>query len=115
MPRVKRGNVRTKKRRKVLQQTKGFKGGQKNKTKLARQALLKKFTYQYRDRKVKKRTMRGLWNLKINAAARANDTKYSELIASLKKANIELDRKVLADIAEHNPEVFTAIVEATKK
>ncbi len=81
---------------------------------LARVAALKAGAYAYRDRKAKKRVFRRLWQTKINAAARANGTKYSVLMNGLKKANIEVDRKILADLAEHNPEVFSAIVAKTK-
>lgn len=77
--------------------------------------MLKAGVYAYRDRRVKKRTFRRLWNIKINAGARANGTTYSKLINALKAANIGLDRKVLAHIAEHKPAVFSKIVEAAKK
>ena len=115
MPRVKRGKLHTKKRRRILSQTKGYKGSQRNKIKHARQSLLKAYTYQFRDRKAKKRTMRQLWNIRINAGARSNNTTYSKLIHGLKAANIEIDRKILADLAANNPEVFTKVVEAAKK
>lgn len=88
--------------------------GRKSKLRLARVAALKAGAYAYRDRKAKKRVFRRLWQTKINAAARANGTKYSVLMNGLKKANIEVDRKILADLAEHNPEVFSAIVAKTK-
>jgi len=88
--------------------------GRKSKLRLARIAALKAGAYAYRDRKAKKRVFRRLWQTKINAAARANDTKYSVFMNGLKKANIEVDRKILADLAEHNPEVFSAIVAKTK-
>lgn len=88
--------------------------GRKSKLRLARVAALKAGAYAYRDRKAKKRVFRRLWQTKINAAARANDTKYSVFINGLKKANIEVDRKILADLAEHNPKVFSAIVAKIK-
>ncbi len=114
MPRVKRGTQHTKRRRNLLSKVKGYKWGRKSKIRLARPAMLKAGAHAYRDRKRKKRDMRKLWNIKINAAARANETTYSQLINALKQANIELDRKVLAVIAEKHPEVFTKVVETTK-
>lgn len=115
MPRVKRGTQHTKRRRNLLSKVKGFKWGRKSKIRLARPAALKAGAYAYRDRRNKKRAFRRLWNTKINAAARANETTYSQFINALKQANIELDRKVLADLAENHPDVFAKIVEATKK
>ena len=76
---------------------------------------MKAWTYQYRDRRRLKRDKRALWNVQINAGARMQGTTYSTLINGLKRANVELDRKVLADIAEHEPEVFAKVVEAAKK
>ena len=114
MPRVKRGTQHTKRRRNLLSMVKGFKWGRKSKIRLARPAMLKAGAYAFRDRRAKKRVMRRLWNTKINTAARANGTTYSVLINDLKKVGIELDRKVLAQIAEHHPEVFTAVVNAAK-
>lgn len=98
----------------MLKRVKGYMWGRKSKLRLARVAALKAGAYAYRDRKAKKRVFRRLWQTKINAAARANGTKYSVLMNGLKKANIEVDRKILADLAEHNPEVFSAIVAKTK-
>jgi len=115
MPRVKRGKNKTKKRRKILKQTKGFRWHRKNKKKADKQALMKAWTYAFRDRKNKKRNFRKLWNLRINAAARDNGLKYSELIHLLKENKVELNRKVLSDIAKDEPKVFTKIVEAVKK
>ncbi len=115
MPRVKRGTIHAKRRRNLLKKVKGYKWGRKSKVRQARPAMLKAGVYAYRDRRVKKRTFRRLWNIKINAGARANGTTYSKLINALKAANISLDRKVLAQIAEHKPAVFSKIVEATKK
>lgn len=115
MPRVKRGTQHTKRRRSLLSKVKGYKWGRKSKIRQARPAMLKAGVYAYRDRKAKKRTFRRLWNAKINAAARQNGTTYSKLMNALKKANIELDRKVLAKIAEDHPEVFTKIAEVAKK
>ncbi|MFC1687901.1 50S ribosomal protein L20 [Patescibacteria group bacterium] len=113
--RVKRGTLRAVKRKRLLKKTKGYKWGRKNLTKLAKVAVLKAGVHAYRDRKNKKRNFRRLWNIQINAAARANDTKYSTLINLLKKEKIDLNRKMLADLAENNPKVFTAVVEKAVK
>jgi len=110
MPRVKRGTMHTKRRRNILAKAKGFKWGRKNLIKIAKTAVTKAGAHAYRDRRVKKRNARALWQIKINAAARANGTIYSKLMYGLSKNKIELDRKVLADIAEHHPEVFSKIV-----
>ena len=113
MPRVKRGTIANKKREKLLKKTKGFKWGRNNKERAAKEALLHAEARMFRGRKEKKRTMRTLWNIKINAAVRP-DMSYSRLIDALKKKNIALDRKILADLAEHNPKIFKQIVEAVK-
>jgi len=110
MPRVKRGTSHIKNRRNILVKAKGFKWGRKKLIKIAKTAITKAGAHAYRDRRVKKRTARGLWQLKINAAARNAGTTYSKLIDSLKKGKIEIDRKVLADIAEKEPKVFAKIV-----
>lgn len=115
MPRVKRGTTKHKKREKILKETKGFMFGRKNKKRLAKQALLKAWTYAFRDRRAKKRDFRRLWNVKINAAAREHGMKYSEFINLLKKNNIEIDRKTLADLAENEPAAFEAVVNKVKK
>jgi len=114
MPRVKRGTVRAKKRKNVLVQTKGYKWGRKKKIKLAKTAIRKAGVHAFTDRKLKKRTRRGLWQVKLNAAVRNFDLNYSKFINLLKVKNVALDRKVLADLAEHNAEVFEAIVKAVK-
>ncbi len=111
MPRVKRGTIANKRRKNVLKRTKGYRWGRKSKFRLAKQALQKAGTYAYRDRKAKKRTARGLWQIQINAACRANGISYSKFIAGLKKNKIELDRKILAQLAQQQPEVFAKIVE----
>lgn len=103
-----------KRRKNVLKKTKGFKWGRKSKYKLAKDALKHALVYAYRDRKRKKRDFRRLWQVKINAGTREHGLTYSKFINGLKKANIELDRKILADLAEHQPEVFKAIVEKIK-
>jgi len=112
MSRVKRGVTSHARHRKVLKQAKGYYGRRKNTIRVAKQAVEKAGQYAYRDRKVKKRTFRSLWIQRINAAARANGLTYGRLIDGLKKAGIELDRKVLADIAVHEPQTFKGLVEA---
>ena len=114
MPRVKRGTMHTKTRRNLLSKTKGYRWGRKSKVKFARVAALKAGAYAYRDRRNKKRTMRRLWQLKINAGVRPLGLTYSKLIHGLAKNKIELDRKIMADLAEHNPETFKAVVEKVK-
>ena len=110
MTRVKRGTISVKRRHNVLSQTKGFKWGGKSKERSARERLLHAGINAFGDRRKKKRVFRKLWQIKINAAAREQSISYSKLIANFKKANIELDRKVIAEIAEHYPEVFEALV-----
>ncbi len=110
MPRVKRGVIANKRRKRLLKRTKGFKWTRSTKYRQAKEALLHAGTHQFADRKKKKRNFRRLWQIKINAAARDNGLTYSKLINQLKKANIELDRKILSDIAANNPEVFKKIV-----
>ncbi len=114
MPRVKRGIIHNKKRRNLLKRVKGFKWGRKSKIRLAKAAALKAGVHAFRDRRAKKRVFRRLWNVKINAGARANGTTYSRFIDGLKKHNINLDRKVLAEIAEKYPKVFAKIAEKIK-
>lgn len=114
MSRVKRGTQANKRRKNVLKHTKGFKYGRKSKFKLAKEALSHAWTYAYRDRKVKKRAFRNLWNLQINALARQNGVTYSKFINGLKKNKIEIDRKVLAQLANKHPEIFTKILEESK-
>src|SRR3989339_115146 len=101
--RVKRGTAHVKRRKNLLKQTKGFRWGRKSKIKLAKTAALKAGVHAYRGRKEKKREYRRLWNIKINAAAREHGLSYSKFIFALKKANINLDRKSLANLAEHDP------------
>ncbi len=111
MPRVKRGKTTHRKRKNLLKHVKGFRWGRKSKFKAAKEALMKAWSYSYRDRRTKKREMRRLWNRSINAACRQNNTTYSSLIKQLRDKNISLDRKVLAQIAENKPETFSKIVE----
>jgi len=114
MARVKRGVTSVRRRKKILKYTKGFKWGRKSKKRAAGEALLHAWTHAFRDRRVKKRTARALWQIQLNAAVRQHGLNYSKFINGLKKANIELDRKVLSQIAREYPEVFKAIVEKVK-
>ena len=114
MVRVKRGVISHKKREKLLKYAKGFKWGRKSKERLAREALLHAWPHAFRGRKERKRDFRKLWQTKIGAGAKINGLSYSKLIDSLHKKNIELDRKILAEIAQTKPEVFTKIVEYAK-
>ncbi|MCD6094592.1 50S ribosomal protein L20 [bacterium] len=110
MVRVKRSKTAKKKRKKTLKATKGFKWGRKAKYKAAKEALMHALTYQYRDRRRKKREFRALWQTKINAACRELGLTYSKFVNLLKRNKVELDRKILADLAENRPEVFQEIV-----
>jgi large subunit ribosomal protein L20 len=112
MPRVKRGTSHVKHRKNILKRTKGMKWGRKSKIKLAKTASVKAGAYAYVGRKLKKRTNRALMNTRINAAAREAGTTYAKLIASLKSKHIDLDRKVLSEIAMKHPDVFRKIVGA---
>ncbi len=114
MPRVKRGRVRARKRARVLKRTKGMMWGRKSKIKLAKTAAVKAGAYSYRDRRTKKRLMRNLWTIRLNAALRDMGWTYSRFIGALKNAKIELDRKVLSDLAANNPKTFKAIVDSVK-
>ncbi len=115
MPRVRRGFRARRRRNKVLKMARGYQGGRSKLYRTARNAVFKALGYAYRDRRVRKRDFRRLWIVRINAAARLNGVTYSRLIHGLKKAGIELDRKVLADIALHDPDGFAKIAEAAKK
>lgn len=114
MTRVKRGTIAHKKREKLLKLTKGYRWGRKSKERAAKEALLHGLSRAFRGRKEKKRNYRTLWNVKINAALRAEGTTYSKFIKALKDSNILLDRKVLADLAENHPVVFKKIVSSVK-
>ena len=114
MSRVKRGVTARAKHKKVLKQAKGYYGARSRVFRVAKQAVIKAAQYAYRDRRNKKRTFRSLWITRINAAARIHGMSYSRLIAGLNKAEIELDRKILADIAVHQPEDFAEIVKQAK-
>jgi len=115
MVRVKRGTTASKRRKNVLKHTKGFRWGRKSKYRLAKQALMHAWTYSYRDRKVKKREFRKLWQTYIGSACKMHGTSYSKFTNALKKNNIELDRKVLADFAANNPEIFEKILKEVMK
>lgn len=114
MSRVKRGKIAHKKREKLLKYTKGYRWGRKSKERAAKEALLHAWTHAFRGRKEKKRNYRRLFTVKINAASRENELSYSKFASALKKKNIKLDRKILADIAENHPMVFKKIVEFVK-
>lgn len=111
MPRSRNKVASRRRRRKILKQAKGYWGKRKNVFKIAKNAVEKGMLYQYRDRKVRKREFRKLWITRINAAARQNGSTYSRLMGALNKQDIQINRKVLADLAVHDPETFTAIVE----
>jgi large subunit ribosomal protein L20 len=114
MPRVKRGVTARARHKKVFQQTKGFRGRRKNVFRVAKQALMKAGQYAYRDRRVKKREFRALWIARINAAVRELGMSYSVFMAGLKRANIEIDRKVLADLAVMDKPAFDKIAAQVK-
>ena len=114
MPRVKTGIVRKKKNKKVLKEAKGFRGSTKSNYKKANEAVKKAMAYATEHRKLKKRKMRELWIIRINAAARLNGVSYSKFMDGLKKSGIELDRKVLADLAVNNAGEFSKLVELVK-
>jgi len=114
MPRVKRGVTAHRRHKKILKQAKGYYGARSRIFRVAKQAVIKAGQYAYRDRRQRKRQFRALWITRINAQSRANGLSYSRLIAGLKKSNIELDRRVLADIAVHDKPAFAAIVEKAK-
>ena len=114
MPRVKRGVVARRRHKKVLERAKGYYGARSRVFRVANQAVIKAAQYAYRDRKVRKRVFRSLWITRINAQAREFGINYSQLVAGLKKANIEIDRRVLADLAVHDKPAFAAIVDQAK-
>ena len=114
MARVKRGVTSHAKHKKVLKKAKGYYGSRKNTIRVAKQAVEKAAQYAYRDRKVRKRNFRSLWIQRINAGAREHGLTYGRLIDGLNKAEIEVDRKVLSDLAIHEPEAFSALVAKAK-
>ena len=112
--RVKTGTVRRRRHKKILKMAKGFYSGRRKHFRKAKEQIERSLVYAFRDRKQKKRDFRKLWIIRINAACRLNDISYSRFINGLKKANIELDRKILANLAMNEPEVFASIVEKAK-
>jgi len=114
MPRVKRGVTASSRHRKVIARAKGYRGARKNVYRVAKQAVMKAGQYAYRDRRQRKRQFRSIWIIRINAAARRNDLSYSRLMNGLKLASIELDRKVLADMAMYDEKAFAVVAEKAK-
>ena len=114
MPHVKRGVVAHRRHKKILKLAKGYYGARSRIFRVAKQAVTKAGQYAYRDRRQRKRQFRALWITRINAQSRANGLSYSRLIDGLKKAGIEMDRKVLADLAVHEPAAFGAIVDQAR-
>jgi large subunit ribosomal protein L20 len=112
--RVKTGVVRARRHRKLLKQARGFYSGRRKHFRKAKEQLERSLVYAYRDRRAKKRDFRRLWIIRINAATRLNGMNYSTFMHGLKLANIELDRKILADMAMNNPANFTKVAEASK-
>lgn len=115
MARVKRGNVARKRRKKVLKLAKGFRGSHSKLFRTANQQVMKALRYAYRDRRNRKRDFRRLWITRINAASRMHGLSYSQLIGQLKKANIEINRKMLAQMAVLDPNGFAAVVEVANR
>ncbi len=114
MPRVKRGVIANHRRKRLLKHTKGFLWTRKSKFRQAKEATLHAWSFQFADRKKKKRVMRNMWTIRINAAARQHGTTYSKLINQLLKANIQLDRKILSVLVESDPQVFEQILKAAQ-
>lgn len=114
MPRVKRGTSRRDARRKVLKLAKGFRATKSKLFRSAKESVDKALKYSYRDRKVRKRDFRRLWIVRIGAAAKLNSLSYSRFINGLKKAGVEMDRKILADMAANNPQAFAQLAEKAK-
>lgn len=115
MPRVKGGSVTRQRRKKVIKLAKGYRGAKHIQFKVAKQQVMKSYAYAFRDRRKTKSNFRKLWIARINAAARQNEISYSKLMHGLKLANIEVNRKMLADLAVNDAAAFTAIVEEAKK
>ncbi|HTX87046.1 MAG TPA: 50S ribosomal protein L20 [Candidatus Nanoarchaeia archaeon] len=115
MPRVKRGTIHVKKRRKLFRKTKGYKWNRKNTIRTGATAVVKAGVHAFTDRRKKKRTARYLWQIKIGIAAKELGISYSRLMGALHANKIDLDRKVLADLAENNKEIFAKIVASVKK
>lgn len=111
MPRAKNNVASRRRRKKILKQAKGYRGGRSKQIRTAKDAVDRAGQYAYRDRRQKKRSFRALWIVRINAAAREHGTTYSQLISGLNKAGVEVNRKVLADLAVTSPDAFKALVE----
>ncbi|HNP79325.1 MAG TPA: 50S ribosomal protein L20 [Candidatus Pacearchaeota archaeon] len=114
MARVKRGTIANKRRKKVLKQTKGFRWGRKSKYKEAKQALMKALSYATRDRKVKKRVKRALWQVQLSAFLKEKGLSYNKFIAGMKKKDIQIDRKILSILVKEKPEAVEKIIEMIK-
>jgi len=112
--RIKRSVTARNRHKKILDLAKGMQHARRRSFRLAKQGVIRALQYAYRDRRNKKRDLRGTWITRINAAARENGTTYGKLIAGLKKANIELDRKILGELAATDPKAFSAVIKATK-
>ncbi len=110
MPRMKRGLSARKKRRKILKLAKGYYGARKNLYRIATEAVDRALKFAFRDRRARKRDFRKLWIARINAAARLNNVSYSKLMSGMKRAGMEIDRKILAEVAVHDPQAFSMIV-----
>ena len=115
MVRVKTGKISHKRREKLLKYTKGFRWGRKSRLRAAKEAILHAWSHAYRDKKRKKREFRRLWQIQINAACREHGLPYSKFIYGLKQKKIELDRKILAQLAQNHPEIFKKIIAEVKK
>lgn len=115
MPRVKRGTIAVKKRRKLLKAAKGYRGARSRRLRCAREAVMHAMAYAYRDRRQKKRDFRRLWITRINAAARQSGLSYSRLISGLKKAGVQVNRKILADLAVHDAGAFARFAEIARQ
>jgi large subunit ribosomal protein L20 len=114
MPRVKRGVIARKRKRKILKEAKGFRGGRRNLVRTATEAVHKAWQHSYAHRRARKRDFRRLWIARINAAVRSHDLSYSRFIHGLKLAGVELDRKMLADVALNDPSAFERLVDMAK-
>ena len=113
--RTTKGAARNKAKKRLFKKTKGYRGGRNNLLRTAKETVVRSEAYAYRDRKVRKREFRRLWIIRINAASRALGLRYSELICGLAKAKIEIDRKMLSDMAINDPEAFEAVVNEAKQ
>ncbi len=115
MPRVKRGTKARRRRKKILKLAKGYTGGRRRQYRQARETVERALTYAYRDRRVRKRNFRRLWITRINAAARLHGLSYSQLIHGLSQAKVEMDRKMLADLAVQDPQAFSTVADMAKR